>query len=185
MHGRRDRPSVTLLPVALIAPDAEGEHDRLELALEGIEAADADIAAYHQSEESLIRIGQIYDIDNSIRGAPPDRRKTVRQQQTKPKIETLRRWWIRLWAARRECARVKVPQPFDGLRREDVHGTNTTPVQACKQSPNWAWPSVTSPSLPGQGNAGSSNRLLAIQAATIPIDELQPVRLARPKGEGR
>ena len=29
LHGRRDGASVTLLPVALIAPDTDGEHDRL------------------------------------------------------------------------------------------------------------------------------------------------------------
>lgn len=48
------------------------------------------------AEETLIRMGQIYDIENSIRGAPPDQRKTVRQKQTKPKIEALRRWWDKM-----------------------------------------------------------------------------------------
>ncbi|ASY66542.1 Transposase (plasmid) [Sinorhizobium sojae CCBAU 05684] len=48
------------------------------------------------AEETLVRIGELYDIENAIRGAPPDRRKTIRQRQAKPKIEALRRWWDKM-----------------------------------------------------------------------------------------
>lgn len=48
------------------------------------------------AEETLVRIGELYDIENAIRGAPPDRRKTIRQSQAKPKIEALRRWWDKM-----------------------------------------------------------------------------------------
>lgn len=48
------------------------------------------------AEETLSRIGQIYDIENAIRGAPPDQRKTIRQKQTKPKVEALRQWWDKM-----------------------------------------------------------------------------------------
>ncbi|KXF76499.1 transposase [Paramesorhizobium deserti] len=48
------------------------------------------------AEETLVRIGELYDIENAIRGAPPDRRKTIRQSQSKPKAEALRRWWDKM-----------------------------------------------------------------------------------------
>nr|WP_244563700.1 transposase [Ensifer aridi] len=48
------------------------------------------------AEETLVRIGELYDIENAIRGAPPDRRKTIRQSQSKPKIKALRRWWDKM-----------------------------------------------------------------------------------------
>lgn len=48
------------------------------------------------AEETLVRIGELYDVENAIRGAPPDRRKTIRQSQAKPKIEALRRWWDKM-----------------------------------------------------------------------------------------
>lgn len=32
------------------------------------------------AQETLVRIGELYDIENAIRGAPPDRRKTIRHQ---------------------------------------------------------------------------------------------------------
>jgi transposase len=50
------------------------------------------------AEETLVRIGELYDIENAIRGAPPDGRKTIRQRQAKPKIEALRRWWDKMLA---------------------------------------------------------------------------------------
>uniref|UniRef100_UPI0039872994 transposase domain-containing protein n=1 Tax=Rhizobium meliloti TaxID=382 RepID=UPI0039872994 len=46
--------------------------------------------------ETLVRIGELYDIENAIRGAPPDRRETVRQGHAKPKIEAFRRWWDKM-----------------------------------------------------------------------------------------
>lgn len=48
------------------------------------------------AEEPLARIGELYDIENAILGAPPNRRKTIRQRQAKPKVEALRRWWASL-----------------------------------------------------------------------------------------
>ncbi|MCA1371766.1 IS66 family transposase [Bradyrhizobium sp. BRP14] len=59
------------------------------------------------AEETLERIGDLYDVENAIRGAPPDRRKTVRQSQVKPKIEALCRWWERCF---RNC-RVQAARP--------------------------------------------------------------------------
>ncbi|WFU51873.1 IS66 family transposase [Sinorhizobium terangae] len=50
------------------------------------------------AEETLARIGELYDIEKAIRGAPPDRRKTIRQSQAKSKIEALRRWWDKMLA---------------------------------------------------------------------------------------
>ncbi|SJM34499.1 hypothetical protein [Mesorhizobium delmotii] len=44
------------------------------------------------AEEVLARIGDFYDIENPIRGAPPDGHKTIRQRQIEPKIEALGRW---------------------------------------------------------------------------------------------
>jgi len=44
------------------------------------------------AEEALRRIGELYDIEKTIRGSPPERRLAVRQQQTKPRFEALRKW---------------------------------------------------------------------------------------------
>lgn len=44
------------------------------------------------AEETLHRIGELYDIERAIRGEPPDVRKTVRQEQSKPKVQALRQW---------------------------------------------------------------------------------------------
>jgi len=44
------------------------------------------------AEETLRRIGELYNIERTIRGAPPDMRKAVRQERSKSKVEALRRW---------------------------------------------------------------------------------------------
>ncbi|MFT4133743.1 IS66 family transposase [Labrys sp. (in: a-proteobacteria)] len=49
-------------------------------------------ASHPIAEETLIRIGQLYDIESTIRGAPPDRRRAVRQKKTRALIEALRLW---------------------------------------------------------------------------------------------
>jgi transposase len=44
------------------------------------------------AEETLHRIGELYDIEQAIRGAPPDARKAARQEKSKPRIAALRQW---------------------------------------------------------------------------------------------
>jgi transposase len=44
------------------------------------------------AEEALRRIGELYDIEKSVRGEPPDFRKAARQERSKPRIEALRLW---------------------------------------------------------------------------------------------
>jgi len=44
------------------------------------------------AEEVLRRIGELYGIEADIRGAPPDRRRTVRQDRARPKIDALHDW---------------------------------------------------------------------------------------------
>ena len=44
------------------------------------------------AEEALRRIGELYDIERTIRGSLPDIRKAERQQQTRPKLDALRIW---------------------------------------------------------------------------------------------
>ncbi len=44
------------------------------------------------AEEALRRIGEIYDIERTIRGWPPERRLAVRQEQTGPRFDALRKW---------------------------------------------------------------------------------------------
>lgn len=42
--------------------------------------------------EALHRIGELYGIEESIRGKPPDECRAARQQQAKPLLEDLERW---------------------------------------------------------------------------------------------
>ncbi|MCZ8271585.1 MAG: IS66 family transposase, partial [Beijerinckiaceae bacterium] len=44
------------------------------------------------AEEALQHIGAFYDIEATIRGAPPDRRREVRQQEIRPRFEAWRLW---------------------------------------------------------------------------------------------
>lgn len=44
------------------------------------------------AEEALRRIGELYDVETTIRGAPPQRRREIRQQQTAPRFDALREW---------------------------------------------------------------------------------------------
>jgi transposase len=44
------------------------------------------------AEEALRRLGELYDIEKAIRGSPPERRLAVRQQQSRPRFEALRKW---------------------------------------------------------------------------------------------
>jgi len=44
------------------------------------------------AEEALRRIGELYDIESSIRGSPANLRHRVRQAQAKPKADALRQW---------------------------------------------------------------------------------------------
>lgn len=48
------------------------------------------------TEEALLRIGQLYAIEEPIRGQPPDRRKEVRQSQAIPIIDQLEVWLINI-----------------------------------------------------------------------------------------
>jgi transposase len=44
------------------------------------------------AEEMLRRIGELYDVEASIRGSPPEAWLRVRQEQARPKVEALRQW---------------------------------------------------------------------------------------------
>lgn len=44
------------------------------------------------AEEALRRIGELYDIERTIRGSPPERRLTVRRELTRPRFDGLRKW---------------------------------------------------------------------------------------------
>src|SRR5262249_22119900 len=42
--------------------------------------------------EALRRIGELYVIEEAIRGKPPDERSTVRREQSRPLLDDLERW---------------------------------------------------------------------------------------------
>ena len=42
--------------------------------------------------EAVVRIGELFAIERDIKGAPPDARRQVRQQQASPKLAALRPW---------------------------------------------------------------------------------------------
>jgi hypothetical protein len=44
------------------------------------------------AEEAIKRIGEFYDIEALIRGAPPSLRREIRQKQTAPRFKALRGW---------------------------------------------------------------------------------------------
>lgn len=44
------------------------------------------------AEEALRRIGELYDIEKTIRGSPPERRLAVRRELTRPRFDALRKW---------------------------------------------------------------------------------------------
>jgi hypothetical protein len=55
-----------------------------------------DLEQAHSSpvaREALRRIGALYGIEETIRGKPPDERRAVRQEQSKPVLDSLRRWF--------------------------------------------------------------------------------------------
>jgi transposase len=45
------------------------------------------------AREALARIGALYEIEEQIRGKPPDQRRAVRQAQSKPLLDALRQWF--------------------------------------------------------------------------------------------
>ncbi len=55
-----------------------------------------DLWEAHQSpisKEALDRIGALYEIEREIRGRPPDERKKVRNERTRPLLEDLKQWF--------------------------------------------------------------------------------------------
>jgi transposase len=55
-----------------------------------------DLYEAHQSpiaKEALERIGALYGIEREIRGRPPDQRKQVRRERTKPLLDDLKQWF--------------------------------------------------------------------------------------------
>jgi transposase len=44
------------------------------------------------AEEALKRIGALYEIEEQIRGRPPDVRQQIRQQRTRPLMDSLHLW---------------------------------------------------------------------------------------------
>lgn len=54
-----------------------------------------DIHVAHQSPtttEALRRIGELYAVEEEVRGKPPELRRSIRQARAKPKLEDLHRW---------------------------------------------------------------------------------------------
>lgn len=45
------------------------------------------------AREALQRIGALYGVEEEIRGKPPDQRRAVRETQSKPLLDALRRWF--------------------------------------------------------------------------------------------
>jgi len=45
------------------------------------------------AEEALRRIGELYDLEAEIRGQPPDARKKMRQEKSRPKLAALKAWF--------------------------------------------------------------------------------------------
>ena len=45
------------------------------------------------AREALQRIGALYGIEEEIRGQPPDQRREVRRQRSKPLLDSLRQWF--------------------------------------------------------------------------------------------
>jgi transposase len=45
------------------------------------------------AREALQRIGALYGIEEQIRGKPPDERRQVRQEHSKPLLDSLRQWF--------------------------------------------------------------------------------------------
>lgn len=45
------------------------------------------------TEEALRRIGKLYAIEESIRGKPPDERRSVRQIQAVPLLDAMKQWF--------------------------------------------------------------------------------------------
>jgi transposase len=55
-----------------------------------------DLYQAHRSpiaKEALERIGQLYGIEQEIRGRSPDERKEVRQARSRPLLESMQAWW--------------------------------------------------------------------------------------------
>src|SRR5277367_3613289 len=55
-----------------------------------------DLYQAHRSpiaKEALERIGQLYGIEQEIRGRSPDERKEVRQARSRPLVESMQAWW--------------------------------------------------------------------------------------------
>lgn len=52
-----------------------------------------------QAQEALRRICELYVIEKSIRGKPPDERCQVRQEQTQPRLAAFRQWMDQTLAA--------------------------------------------------------------------------------------
>jgi len=55
-----------------------------------------DLEQAHSSpvaREALERIGALYGIEEAIRGKPPDQRRRVRQEQSKPLLDSMRQWF--------------------------------------------------------------------------------------------
>jgi hypothetical protein len=45
------------------------------------------------AQEALLRIGALFEIEEKIRGKPPEERRAMRQAQSKPLLDSLRQWF--------------------------------------------------------------------------------------------
>jgi transposase len=85
-----------------------------------------DLAEAHRSplaREAVERINQLYAIEKSIRGRPPDERRRVREAEARPRLEALREWLeqSRVQLSRKSVTTLAVNyalgQPSDTQRR--------------------------------------------------------------------
>nr|WP_244108834.1 transposase [Burkholderia anthina] len=84
-------------------PDRRGEHPQRHLAhFAGVLQADAARRKIHDlhavrpnavTEEALRRIGALYEIEEQIRGKPPDERHSMRQARAIPLLDDMKRWF--------------------------------------------------------------------------------------------
>jgi hypothetical protein len=55
--------------------------------------ADAEASASPIASEALVRIHRLNEIEEEIRGLPPEKRIAVRQERAKPEVEALKSWF--------------------------------------------------------------------------------------------
>ena len=84
--GHDERFPATSFPISRAYPDASWSHVRRRF-YEIAQGGNAPIA-----EGALQRIAALYRLESTIRGQAPERRRTLRDQQSRPLVDQLRAW---------------------------------------------------------------------------------------------